>query len=321
MKRYCALLLAVGIFLSGCALVQPSLPEQYNATYLDLFDTVTTIVGSGETEEQFRQNARKIYEELLVYHQLFDIYNDYEGIYNLKTVNDQAGVSPVTVDRAIIRLLLDCKDYYALTGGKVNAAMGSVLSLWHEARELSVQNPSNARIPNTTALSLAAEHMDFDSVEINEAASTVYITDPETSLEVGAIAKGWAVQQVAASAPAGMLISVGGNVCATGPKSSDGTPWVVGIQDPDNNGEYLHTISITGGAVVTSGDYQRVYTVGGEKYHHIIDPDTQMPSAYWHSVNTGKPDAIIERRITNSIILTITTTGQNKFFLIAKISA
>lgn len=310
MKRYCALLLAVGVLLSGCGLIQPSVPEQYNATYLDLFDTVTTVVGSGETEEQFRQNAQKIYEELLAYHRLFDIYNDYEGIHNLKTVNDQAGVSPVAVDRAIIRLLMDCKDYYALTGGKVNAAMGSVLSLWHEARELSVQNPSNARIPDTRALSLAAGHMDFDSVEINEAASTVYITDPETSLDVGAIAKGWAVQLVAASAPAGMLISVGGNVCATGSKYSDGTPWVVGIQNPDNSGKYLHTISISGGAVVTSGDYQRVYTVGDEKYHHIIDPDTQMPSAHWHSVTVVCPDSGLADALSTALFLLPLDVGQ-----------
>lgn len=310
MKRFCALLLAVGILLSGCGLIQPSQPEQYNATYFDLFDTVTTIVGSAETEEQFRQNAQKLYEELLAYHQLFDIYNEYEGIHNLKTVNDQAGVCPVTVDREIIKLLLDCKEYCAVTGGKVNAAMGSVLSLWHEARELSIQNPSAARIPDTAALSLAAEHMDFESVVIDETESTVFISDPRTSLDVGAIAKGWAVQRVAAAAPEGMLISVGGNVCATGPKYSDGTPWIVGIQDPDSNEKYLHTIGITGGAVVTSGDYQRVYTVSGENYHHIIDPETQMPAAYWHSVTVVCPDSGLADTLSTALFLLPLEEGQ-----------
>lgn len=310
MKRFCALFLAVGIFLSSCTWDDPSLPEQYNATYFDLFDTVTTIVGTGETEEQFRQNAQKIYEQLRIYHQLFDIYNNYEGIHNLKTVNDQAGEAPVKVDGAIIRLLQDCKYYYALTESKVNAAMGSVLSLWHEARELSIQDPSNARIPDTAALSLAAAHIDFDCIVINETASTVYISDPEASLDVGAIAKGWAVQQVAVSAPEGMLISVGGNVCATGPKYSDGTPWVVGIQDPSNSGDYLHTICIIGGAVVTSGNYQRVYTVNGEKYHHIIDPDTQMPSAYWQSVTVYCPDSGLADALSTALFLLPLEDGQ-----------
>ena len=253
------------------------MPEIYTVTYLDLFDTVTTIRGGGENEEQFRQTAQEIYEQLLIYHRLFDIYNDYEGISNLKTVNDQAGVVPVRVDSAIIRLLLDCKEYYELTDGKVNVAMGSVLSLWHEARSHGIENPENAKLPDAEKLADAAQHSSFKNIVIDEKASTVYISDPECSLDVGAVAKGWAAQRVAENAPKGMLISVGGNVCATGAKYENGAPWVVGVQNPDG-GDYLQKISIRVGAVVTSGDYQRTYRVGGTAYHHIIDPATGMPA-------------------------------------------
>lgn len=307
MKRYCAALLVFSVLLCSCGSVTP---KQYTATYLTLFDTVTTIIGTGETEENFRQNAQEIYEELLAYHQLFDIYNDYEGIQNLKTINDQAGIMPVTVDPAIIDLLLDCKEYYALTGGKVNAAMGSVLRLWHRARNESIQNPDKAYLPDGKALSDAAEHTDFDSLVIDKAASTVYISDPEMSLDVGAIAKGWACQKVAETAPEGMLISVGGNVCVTGPKDTRGTPWVVGIQDPDNSGDYLHTLNVTGGAVVTSGDYQRVYTVDGKTYHHIIDPENQMPSAYWRSVTVVCGDSGLADALSTALFLLPLEEGQ-----------
>lgn len=310
MKRCCAAFLAICIFLGGCALTRTSGPKQYQATYLDLFDTVTTILGFAETEEKFQSSAQALYEELLGYHRLFDIYNDHAGINNLKTVNDQAGVSPVRVDDAIIRLLLDCKAYYALTEGKVNAAMGSVLRLWHEARTLGIQDPANARLPASQALSLAAEHMDFDSVVIDETASTVFISDPEASLDVGAIAKGWACQRVAETAPEGMLISVGGNVCATGPKLSDGTAWVVGVQDPDSSDAYLHTICVTGGAVVTSGDYQRVYTVDGEAYHHIIDPQTQMPATLWRSVTVVCGDSGLADALSTALFLLPLEEGQ-----------
>jgi thiamine biosynthesis lipoprotein len=114
---------------------------------------------------------------------------------------------------------------------------------------------------------------------------------------VGAIAKGWAVQKVAENAPKGLLISVGGNVCATGAKDDTGTPWVVGIQDPDGGDKYLHTIYITQGCVVTSGDYQRTFPVDGKFYHHIIDPDTLFPSEYFRSVtvicdDSGLADAL-----------------------------
>lgn len=95
---------------------------------------------------------------------------------------------------------------------------------------------------------------------------------------MGAIAKGYAVEQVCRQAPAGLLVSVGGNVRATGPKA-DGQPWVVGIQSPDGDGEdFLHTLELSQGSVVTSGDYQRYYTVDGVRYHHIIDPETGYPA-------------------------------------------
>lgn len=91
--------------------------------------------------------------------------------------------------------------------------------------------------------------------------------------------------------PAGLLISVGGNVCATGPKPETGQPWVVGIQNPDAPEEYLHTIYVEDFSVVTSGDYQRYFTVDGVAYHHIIDPDTLFPADYWRSVTILCPDS------------------------------
>ena len=297
MKKGILLILVCALLLAGCAGQTAPEKKQYTATFLTLFDTVTSIVGKADSEEVFRETAQVLHDELLEYHQLFDIYNTYEGVNNLKTVNDNAGGEPVAVDRRIIDLLLDCKAYHDATGGKVNAAMGSVLYLWHEARNDSLNDPANAYLPDLQKLEAAAQHRDFSAVVIDEAAGTVCITDPEVRLDVGAIAKGWSVQRVCEKAPSGLLVSVGGNVCATGPKDETGTPWVVGVQDPDGGNSYLHTLYVTKGSVVTSGDYQRAYVVDGKIYHHIIDPDTLHPSEYWRSVtivcdDSGLADAL-----------------------------
>ena len=151
--------------------------------------------------------------------------------------------------------------------------------------------------------------MDFDAVIIDENASTVYISDPETRLDVGAVAKGWSAQRAAEHAPEGLLISVGGNICATGPKTEGGDPWVVGIQNPDG-GDYLHTVCVTGGSVVTSGDYQRTYLVDGEYYHHIIDPETLMPSRYWRSVTVVCADSGIADALSTALFLMPQEEGQ-----------
>lgn len=299
------------LFLFGCAApAEQASQTQYQATFLTLFDTVTSIVGYADSEAVFQARAQQLHDQLLEYHQLFDIYNDYEGLANLKTVNDQAGIAPVAVDSRIIALLRDCRQYYDLTGGKVNVAMGSVLKLWHDARTNGVIFPETAALPDVEALAEAAAHCSFDSVILDEEKGTVFLTDPQMLLDVGAIAKGWSVEQVCRSTPEGMLVSVGGNVCATGPKPG-GENWVVGIQSPDREESgYLHTLNICAGSVVTSGDYQRYFMVEGERYHHIIDPETRMPSGYWRSVTIVCPDSGLADCLSTALFLLPLSEGQ-----------
>lgn len=308
MKRLLCILLICS-FLCGCAAEEKKETKFYEASFLDLFDTITVMKGPADHKETFRSISQSLHDEMYFYHQLFDIYNDYEGLNNLKTINDQAGIAPVKVDRKIIDLLLDCKSYYELTSGKVNIAMGSVLRLWHEARTDGINDPLNAKVPDIDALKKAAQHTNIDAVVIDEDASTVFITDPDIRLDVGAVAKGWSAQRVAENAPEGLLISVGGNVCATGPKDKNGTPWVVGIQNPDG-GDYMHTLYVSGGSIVTSGDYQRCYTVDGKRYHHIIDPESLYPSTYWRSVTIICDDSGLADALSTALFLLPLEEGQ-----------
>lgn len=289
MKKFLCILLSC-LLLAGCAPTETST----STTYLDVFDTVTTIIGPTDAAEQ-------IHTELQRYHRLFDIYNTYEGINNLKTVNDQAGIAPVKVDEEIISLLFDCVELYHLTDGRVNVAMGSILRLWHTARQESLNNPEAAYIPSEEALSKAFAHTDIECLVIDLENGTVFLTDPEMSLDVGAIAKGWAGQKAAESAPEGMLISLGGNVVATGPKEKD-TPWVVGVQDPKGS-DIRQTLQLYKGAVVTSGDYQRTYSVDGKDYPHIIDPQTGMPGMLWSSVTVVCEDSALADALSTALFL------------------
>ena len=283
--------------------------KQYQASFLNLFDTVTTILGYAETEEEFEKITDDIYDKLEKYHQLFDIYNEYEE-NNIKTINDQAGIAPVKVDEEIIELLLDCKEYYYLTEGKVNVAMGSVLNLWHEAREDGINNPLDAKLPDETALKEAALHCNIEDVVIDEDASTVYIADPKLRLDVGAVAKGWATEKVCREIPEGLLVSVGGNVRATGPKPGD-VSWVVGIESPwKDTPDYVHTLYVNRECVVTSGDYQRYYTVDGESYHHLIDPETLYPGKQWKAVSIVCEDSGLADALSTALFLLSKEEGE-----------
>ncbi len=300
MKRLTILFLCA-LLLCGCAR-QPE-QTQYTATFLSLFDTVTTVVGKARSQEDFEAMVQPLREELDRYHKLFDIYNEYADISNLKTINDRAGIAPVKADTEILELLRDCKEYAEATGGIFNPAMGSVLRLWHDAREDGLNDPQNAALPDTQALTKAAEHMNFQDIILDFENSTVFFADPELKLDVGAIAKGWAVQKACQNAPEGLLISVGGNVFATGPKAEPAVPWAVGIQNPDGSGEYLHILNITKGSVVTSGSYQRNYAVDGTLYHHIIHPKTLYPSQYWTSVTVVSENSALADVLSTALFL------------------
>lgn len=294
-KKLLALLVLAAV-LSGCS----SRKTVYQEVYLDVFDTVTTLRGYETSAERFQQRSAQAHQALLEYHRLFDIYHDCPG--GLKQVNDNAGLTPVKVDARVMELLLSCRADFERTGGRVNAAMGSVLLLWHEAREQGLADPASARLPDLARLREAAEHISFDTVILDEENGTVFLSDPRQRLDVGAVAKGWAAQRVSSLLPEGYLLNLGGNVCALGGRP-DGSPWRIGIQSPGNPSENLCVVNLINRCAVTSGDYQRCYSVEGKSYHHIIDPQTLMPSEYWRSVTVLCDDSGLADCLSTALFL------------------
>lgn len=267
-------------------------PKAYTATWWDVFDTVTVVTGYASSEEEWQQQSQAIHDNLLHYHQLFDIYNTYDGLTNMATVNAKAGQEPVTVDEDLFALLQFGKQAYDLTDGACNIAAGTVLSLWHDARTAAeAASPETALtadiLPTEGALQQAAGHTDMAALVLDETTRTVQFADPDLQLDVGGIAKGWAVEQTARKAEerglTSAILNVGGNVRAIG-KKPDGSRWTAGVQDPDGE-EYLAQVPLQPGqSLVVSGDYQRYFTVDGVRYHHLIDLSTLQPARYCRSV-------------------------------------
>ena len=291
-KTFLSCILSLTLLLTGLSTTACSrAPEKFSAHSFDYFDTVTTITGYAESREAFDEVANAVLSQLEEYHCLFTIYYRYEGMENLCTVNELVDGQhrTVTVDRRIVDMLLYARDMHDRTNGRVNIAMGSVLSIWHDYRTEGMNDPSAAKLPPAEMLEAAAAHTDIGNMVIDEAACTVTLTDPAMTLDVGAIAKGYAVEMVARSLEekgiSGYVLNVGGNVRTVGGKT-DGTGWVVGIENPREEGEdYLDYLSLSGQSLVTSGSYQRFYLVDGKSYHHIIHPDTRMPAEGYLSVS------------------------------------
>ena len=265
-KRFFTLALLLPVLLS----LSCGKPKAFQKTSIAYFDTVITVTAYAESEAEFNALADEIFGEFARFHALYDIYHEYDGVINLCTINKTAGDSPVVVDAQVMELLSFGKSVHALTNGGTNIAMGSVLSLWHEARKRELP-------PDIELLTEAATHTDINDLVLDEEKSTVFFADPALLLDVGAIAKGYAAERIASDLEArgisGVLLNVGGNLIAVG----NSVPWKVAVQHPETSGAYLQKLTLSEGTLVTSGSYQRYFIKDGVHYHHIIDPVTLYP--------------------------------------------
>lgn len=282
MKRIAIIALAL-LMLVGCT------PQKtrYSAINIDCFDTVTQVIAYTATKAEFDELESLVFSELERYHRLFDAYNEYEGVNNIKTLNEKAVNEPIKVDPELFELLEFSKQLFEKTNGKLNVFLGAVLQVWHEHREKSLSGGATT-VPTVETLWEKGAYALSDNVVLDSENLTVFFTTPEVQLDVGAVAKGFVADKIAKllreKGYDSVALSLGGNVITIG-KRADGSEWSIGIQDPfDMDGTVL-SVKLTDTSLVTSGDYQRYYYHGGVKYHHIIDPDTLMPAGYFSSVS------------------------------------
>lgn len=307
MKRLLAVCLLLSLLLPLCGCGKDTPQERYSRTSLDWFDTPSVLIGYEEEKSDFDAVAGEVFAKLARFHQYFDIYHTYNGQNNLCTLNRQAGIAPVTVDRELFDFLVYAKSLYELTDGYVNVMLGSVIALWHEKREIAEIHPESVTSPpDPDAIASALAHTSIDSLVLDEAALTAYISDPLARIDVGALGKGYAAKQVTdwlrARGHTTYAINLGGNVSLVGTKG-DGQPWTVGVESPFADRSDLGRLSLVGKSLVTSGSYQRYFVAGGVTYHHIIHPATGYPAGDFVSVTVMTEDSALADALSTALFL------------------
>lgn len=206
---------------------------------------------------------------------LADTYEHYfsrtlEGsdIYNINHANG----APVQVHEETLALIQAGISYGTLSNGAFSISIGALTDLW------DIPN-NDGRIPSEADIHAAAATVDDTQILIE--GNTVTLKDPDTRLDLGGIAKGYAADAMkeylnAHGAHEG-FINLGGNVLTLGEKTDD-TPYRIGIRKPfGTDGEIITAVEVKDQSVVTSGRYERYFEKNGRIYHHILDPDTGYP--------------------------------------------
>lgn len=190
-------------------------------------------------------------------------------------VNQNAAKSPVKVSDDFAFVLKTALETAEISDGDFNPALGKLIKLWGINTEF-------ARVPLQSEIDEVKNHVDWKKIVFDEKAQTIFLADDEMSLDFGAIAKGFAADEIAKICGKNhvhrAIIDLGGNVLAFGKKSKN-EKWKVGIKNPDEPSEIAKTVEIENGAVVTSGNYERFFIdENGKRYHHILDAKTGFPA-------------------------------------------
>ena len=284
------LLLCLSLCLPSCSFAAQN---RYTRVIDGPFDTMTQLVIYTRKESDAKAFFDSFATELTAWDKLADIYNEYDGINNLRTLNASAGGDPVALDMRLLDLLEYGLTKRDETGGRVDLLLGPVLSLWHDCRTAGLDDPDSARTPTDAELAAAVGIAKRATLVIDRAAGTAYLPIPGSSVDVGAFAKGYVTESICAELESNgytdFAANVGGNLRVSG--DAAGAPWILSVRDPA--GGTVGRIERSGSlSLVTSGSYERYYTVDGVRYHHIIDPDTGAPAAFgWASVSVLCDDA------------------------------
>ena len=278
---------------SSCALLKSG-DDLQSCEFFGYFDTLSTVKIYESDEKELERTKAELRSLLEEYDILLDRYEQHDGTVNLYSLNQNAGVDKLTIDKKLFDAIELGKQMHVLTDGECNIALGSVIELWHDARSVALSDPDSAYVPSSEAISDALLHTDIDSVILDKDELSVCITDAALSIDLGAIAKGYVAQRTSERllelGYEDFLINLGGNVLARG-KKRDGTNWTAMIEDPLASEREWDTnvISLHSQTLVTSGSYQRFYTVGKKNYSHIVSKDDGMPPEHFVSVSILAP--------------------------------
>jgi len=206
----------------------------------------------------------------------------------LHRINKGAVEKPLKIPDDLIYVLGLCQDYSYITDGGFDISIGAISQLWDFDKQTE-------RIPTEEEINNALKFIDFRKIHLDKGEGTIKLDISGMTLDLGAAAKGYAVDEaVKRLKEMGIrsgLVNAGGDLKGFGRKP-DGKLWYIGIQDPHNSQKIIGSLYLDNEAVVTSGDYERYIVYEGTKYHHILDPKTGWPARDCKSVSIACKRAV-----------------------------
>ncbi len=250
-----------------------------------------------EVWHEDRKLAEQMAEQVLqIMEQVNASMSPYLETSELSKINREASIVPVKVSAELFGLIADSLEYSRLTEGAFDITYASVGYLY---------DYRNAVRPDSAQIQAKLPGINFTHVKLNRTANSVGFSVPGVRIDLGGIAKGYAVDLAIDRARElgikNILVSAGGDTRILGDRN--GRPWIIGVRHPVDRNRVIAKIPLVNEAISTSGDYERYFDEDGVRYHHIIDPKTGDSARSVHSVTIIGPVATDTDALSTSVFV------------------
>lgn len=266
-KVICVLFFMTAHLLQGC-----SSREKLHQQARPLMGTIVEITVCHTDEQQARFILQEAFEEMA---RIEDMMSLYKEASEISKVNAQAYDKSVKLSEELFGLIQESIKYSQTTNGAFDVTVGPLMRLWPFYR-------NEIALPSEQKIFEALQSVGADKLILDPKTKTARFKRPHMALDLGGIAKGYAVdraiQVIKAEGVKCALVNAGGDLYALGRKP-DGRKWRMGVQHPRRPNDLICAFDIEDTAVATSGDYERFFIKNGKRYCHILDPHTGLPAA------------------------------------------
>jgi thiamine biosynthesis lipoprotein len=273
---------------------QPQLQSGFGGSRL-VMGTFARITAVAADDETIKAGIEAAFDKLV---EVDEMMSDYKDDSELSVVNRYAFAGPVKVSDELFEVLKASVDYSRKTKGAFDITVGPVVELWRRTEKDGTK-------PGEEELAEAKARVGYEKLILDEKNKTVRFAVEGMKLDLGAIAKGYAIdraiEEMKKAGAAGGLVDVGGDICCFGVSPKFNNIWRVGLEDPSGASSYLLMLKLSDTAIATSGDYRRFVVVDDKRYSHIIDPATTASAGELTSVTVISARAMDADALATSV--------------------
>ncbi|MFH1897900.1 MAG: FAD:protein FMN transferase [Candidatus Desantisbacteria bacterium] len=261
-----------------------------------LMDTIAEIKVVGGEKEKVKKAIDAAFNRIREVEKIANFHNPKSELFR---INQQADKSQVDISYEMCEILKESLKYSKITDGAFDVTIGGLSGLWNFGS--ATAPPPGIKIVDNALL------VGYEDLILNINKRQVFLGRKEMKIDLEGVAKGYAVEEAAKVLKDAnchnFLINLGGNIKAVG-TNQWGVPWKVGIRHPRHKNNILTTLKLQDMAIATTGDYERYFVFNGQRYHHILDPQSGYPvSNGCVSVTIITPSAFIADILSTAVFV------------------